>query len=93
MWFSMESPSHCPSLSALDGYFNLTMSYRRDSDIFTPYGWLEPWLEPPVQTQANLSAKTDLVAWVGSTQVVRLGCSEKAVGGNIQRLTFSCGIF
>lgn len=66
VWFSMESPSHCRSLSALDGYFNFTMSYRRDSDIFTPYGWLEPWLEPPVQTQANLSAKTDLVAWVVS---------------------------
>ncbi|XP_051028700.1 3-galactosyl-N-acetylglucosaminide 4-alpha-L-fucosyltransferase FUT3-like [Acomys russatus] len=66
VWFSMESPSHCPSLSALDGYFNLTMSYRSDSDIFTPYGWLEPWLEPPLQTQVNLSAKTDLVAWVVS---------------------------
>lgn len=62
VWFSMESPSHCRSLSALDSYLNLTMSYRRDSDIFAPNGWLEP----PVQTQANLSAKTDLVAWVVS---------------------------
>lgn len=66
IWFNMESPSHCRSLPALDGYFNLTMSYRSDSDIFMPYGWLEPWPEPPVQTQVNLSAKTDLVAWVVS---------------------------
>ncbi|CAO2641063.1 3-galactosyl-N-acetylglucosaminide 4-alpha-L-fucosyltransferase FUT3 [Lemmus lemmus] len=66
VWFSMESPSHCSHLSALDGYFNLTMSYRSDSDIFTPYGWLEPWPEPPGQTQVNLSAKTDLVAWAVS---------------------------
>lgn len=33
----------------LDGYFNLTVSYRIDSDIFMPYVWLELWLEPPVQ--------------------------------------------
>nr|NP_001231335.1 alpha(1,3)fucosyltransferase [Cricetulus griseus]AAB64355.1 alpha(1,3)fucosyltransferase [Cricetulus griseus] len=66
VWFSLESPSHCSRLSALDGYFNLTMSYRSDSDIFTPYGWLEPWAEPPVQTQVNMSAKTDLVAWAVS---------------------------
>lgn len=49
MWFSMESPAHCSSLSVLDGYFNLTVSYRIDSDIFMPYVWLELWLEPPVQ--------------------------------------------
>lgn len=48
----------CCSLSALDGYFNLTMSYGRDSDNFKPCGWLKP----PVQTQANLSAGTELVA-------------------------------
>ncbi|XP_077605111.1 3-galactosyl-N-acetylglucosaminide 4-alpha-L-fucosyltransferase FUT3-like, partial [Crocuta crocuta] len=47
VWYSMESPSHCAQLKALDGYFNLTMSYRRDSDIFTPYGWLEPWPGQP----------------------------------------------
>ncbi|XP_004378681.1 alpha-(1,3)-fucosyltransferase 5-like [Trichechus manatus latirostris] len=37
VWFSLESPSHCRQLKALDGYFNLTMSYRSDSDIFTPH--------------------------------------------------------
>ncbi|KAG3280637.1 alpha-(1,3)-fucosyltransferase 5-like [Ictidomys tridecemlineatus] len=66
MWFSMESPSHCPQLQALDGLFNLTMSYRSDSDVFTPYGWLEPWPGPPEPAGLNLSAKTELVAWVVS---------------------------
>ncbi|XP_017383849.1 4-galactosyl-N-acetylglucosaminide 3-alpha-L-fucosyltransferase FUT5-like [Cebus imitator] len=66
VWFSMESPSHCWKLQALDGYFNLTMSYRRDSDIFTPYGWLEPWSGQPAHPPLNLSAKTQLVAWAVS---------------------------
>ncbi|KAM4889343.1 4-galactosyl-N-acetylglucosaminide 3-alpha-L-fucosyltransferase FUT6, partial [Thomomys bottae] len=66
VWFSLESPSHCLRLGALDGYFNLTMSYRRDSDIFTPYGWLEPWPGPPPEAQVNVSAKTKLVAWAVS---------------------------
>ncbi|XP_061005270.1 3-galactosyl-N-acetylglucosaminide 4-alpha-L-fucosyltransferase FUT3 isoform X1 [Dama dama] len=66
VWFSMESPSNCLKLKDLDGYFNLTMSYRRDSDIFMPYGWLEPWSGQPVETLLNISAKTKLVAWVVS---------------------------
>lgn len=66
VWFNMESPSHSPRLAALDGYFNLTMSYRRDSDVFTPYGWLEPWPGLDVHTQVNLSTKTLLVAWAVS---------------------------
>ncbi|XP_037680120.1 4-galactosyl-N-acetylglucosaminide 3-alpha-L-fucosyltransferase FUT6 [Choloepus didactylus] len=66
LWFSMESPSHCSHLKALDGYFNLTMSYRRDSDIFTPYGWLEPWPGQPTDVLTHLGNKTKLVAWVVS---------------------------
>lgn len=66
VWYSMESPSHCAQLKALDRYFNLTMSYRKDSDIFTPYGWLEPRPDQPASAAVNVSAKTKLVAWVVS---------------------------
>nr|XP_007993134.1 4-galactosyl-N-acetylglucosaminide 3-alpha-L-fucosyltransferase FUT5 [Chlorocebus sabaeus] len=66
VWLSMESPSNCRHLQALDGYFNLTMSYRSDSDIFTPYGWLQPWSGQPAHPPLNLSAKTELVAWAVS---------------------------
>ncbi|XP_001369501.3 3-galactosyl-N-acetylglucosaminide 4-alpha-L-fucosyltransferase FUT3 [Monodelphis domestica] len=67
IWFSLESPSHLKNLHAMDGLFNLTMSYRSDSDIFTPYGWLKPregernnsLIRPPFP-------KTKLVAWVVS---------------------------
>ncbi|XP_043846655.1 3-galactosyl-N-acetylglucosaminide 4-alpha-L-fucosyltransferase FUT3-like [Dromiciops gliroides] len=67
IWFTLESPSHLRNLAAMDGLFNLTMTYRIDSDIFAPYGWLKPrqrlknnsFIRPP-------SPKTKLVAWVVS---------------------------
>uniref|UniRef100_A0A3Q3BE75 Fucosyltransferase n=1 Tax=Kryptolebias marmoratus TaxID=37003 RepID=A0A3Q3BE75_KRYMA len=42
IWMSYESPAHTPELWRLEGLFNLTMSYRADSDIFLPYGYLVP---------------------------------------------------
>ena len=34
-------------------FFNWTMTYRRDSDFYTPYGWIAPkhwkWHYPPVK--------------------------------------------
>ena len=34
-------------------FFNWTMTYRRDSDFYTPYGWIAPkyweWHYPPVE--------------------------------------------
>ncbi|NXU12432.1 FUT6 fucosyltransferase, partial [Pardalotus punctatus] len=63
IWFNMESPSHSSNLSAMDNLFNLTMSYRRDSDIFVPYGELR-LLEQPRPLAVLPKAK--LVAWVVS---------------------------
>uniref|UniRef100_A0A665UC96 Fucosyltransferase n=1 Tax=Echeneis naucrates TaxID=173247 RepID=A0A665UC96_ECHNA len=34
IWMNYESPSHTPRLRRFEGVFNLTMSYRTDSDIF-----------------------------------------------------------
>ncbi|NXH97740.1 FUT5 fucosyltransferase, partial [Pachycephala philippinensis] len=63
IWLNMESPSHSSNLSAMDNLFNLTMSYRRDSDIFVPYGELRPLGRPrPVA----IPHKSRLVAWVVS---------------------------
>uniref|UniRef100_G3TVD6 Fucosyltransferase n=1 Tax=Loxodonta africana TaxID=9785 RepID=G3TVD6_LOXAF len=56
VWFNLEPPSNLKNLKALDGYFNLTMSYRSDSDIFTPYAKRRPTSQP----------RTKLVAWVVS---------------------------
>ncbi|XP_012617095.2 3-galactosyl-N-acetylglucosaminide 4-alpha-L-fucosyltransferase FUT3-like [Microcebus murinus] len=66
VWFNMEPPLKALHLQAMDGHFNLTMSYRSDSDIFMPYGWLEPWPGQPAHAMVNLSAKTELAAWVVS---------------------------
>ncbi|NWR65865.1 FUT3 fucosyltransferase, partial [Bucorvus abyssinicus] len=66
IWFNLESPSHSPNLGAMDNLFNLTMSYRRDSDIFTPYGELQLLGQPQ---PLSIPPKTKLVAWVVSNWV------------------------
>ncbi|XP_006863853.1 PREDICTED: uncharacterized protein LOC102825360 [Chrysochloris asiatica] len=63
VWASMESPSHTHGLSRLGGIFNWVLSYRRDSDIFVPYGRLEP-LEGPLLPPSPV--KSRLAAWVVS---------------------------
>uniref|UniRef100_A0A8C5PH37 Fucosyltransferase n=1 Tax=Leptobrachium leishanense TaxID=445787 RepID=A0A8C5PH37_9ANUR len=61
IWFNMESPSHVTNLAMMDNLFNLTMTYRADSDIVTPYGWLEKHNCPQ---NISIPAKERLVAWV-----------------------------
>ncbi|KAK5931803.1 hypothetical protein CgunFtcFv8_003570 [Champsocephalus gunnari] len=38
VWLSMEPPVNNANLTPLSGIFNWTMSYRRDADIYIPYG-------------------------------------------------------
>ncbi|KAH0625933.1 hypothetical protein JD844_034312 [Phrynosoma platyrhinos] len=64
IWFNMESPTTSPNLGLMDNHFNLTMSYRRDSDIFTPYGWMEALSQPQ---NITIPHKSKLVAWVVSS--------------------------
>ncbi|XP_075044709.1 4-galactosyl-N-acetylglucosaminide 3-alpha-L-fucosyltransferase FUT6-like [Mixophyes fleayi] len=63
VWYNLESPSHSANLNFLDNLINLTMSYRADSDIFSPYGWLEQNKE---EQNFTIPPKTKLVAWVVS---------------------------
>ncbi|XP_069594553.1 4-galactosyl-N-acetylglucosaminide 3-alpha-L-fucosyltransferase FUT6-like [Ranitomeya imitator] len=60
VWFNLESPSHSPNLHFMDDLINITMSYRADSHIFSPYGWLEPNKE---EDTFQIPPKTKLVAW------------------------------
>ncbi|XP_072320147.1 alpha-(1,3)-fucosyltransferase 4-like [Eucyclogobius newberryi] len=70
IWMNYESPTHTPALWRFEGKFNLTLTYRADSDIFLPYGYLEPGVAqspgahllhaPP---RARLK-RPRLVAWV-----------------------------
>ncbi|XP_072277611.1 3-galactosyl-N-acetylglucosaminide 4-alpha-L-fucosyltransferase FUT3-like [Pyxicephalus adspersus] len=63
IWFNMESPTHCPNLQFMDKLINLTMSYRVDSDIFAPYGYLE---KSNGNINFTIPQKTKLVAWAVS---------------------------
>ncbi|XP_020665015.3 alpha-(1,3)-fucosyltransferase 4 [Pogona vitticeps] len=62
VWMNFESPSHSQGLGDLSGLFNWTMSYKVDSDVFVPYGYLRPKRAPV--SQLALPKKTKLVAWV-----------------------------
>ncbi|XP_069479925.1 3-galactosyl-N-acetylglucosaminide 4-alpha-L-fucosyltransferase FUT3-like [Ambystoma mexicanum] len=63
IWFNLESPSHSPNLHLMDNLMNFTMSYRLDSDIFTPYGRIEILKEPQ---NFSIPVKSKLVSWVVS---------------------------
>ncbi|XP_007945254.1 alpha-(1,3)-fucosyltransferase 7 [Orycteropus afer afer] len=63
VWASMESPSHTRGLGRFRGIFNWVLSYRRDSDIFVPYGRLEPRTGPLPPLPP---AKRGVAAWVVS---------------------------
>lgn len=60
LWVSLESPSNLRHLARWNGVFNWVMTYRRDSDIFAPYGEL---LRIPSDS-TDIPTKTGLVSWV-----------------------------
>ncbi|XP_062830623.1 alpha-(1,3)-fucosyltransferase 4 [Anolis carolinensis] len=62
VWMNFESPSHSHHLQDLGGLFNWTMSYKVDSDVFVPYGYLRPSRAP--HPMGSMPKKTKLVAWV-----------------------------
>ncbi|XP_068103955.1 4-galactosyl-N-acetylglucosaminide 3-alpha-L-fucosyltransferase FUT5-like [Hyperolius riggenbachi] len=63
VWFNMEPPLIIKNLDHLDGLFNMTLTFRKDADIFRPYGRLVAFKEPHPFT---IPAKSKLVAWVVS---------------------------
>ncbi|XP_018422675.1 PREDICTED: galactoside 3(4)-L-fucosyltransferase-like [Nanorana parkeri] len=63
VWFNIEPPIVVENLNIFDNLINLTMTYREDSDIFLPYGFLKPLKEPH---SFKMPTKSRLVAWVVS---------------------------
>ncbi|XP_063065016.1 alpha-(1,3)-fucosyltransferase 7-like [Engraulis encrasicolus] len=68
VWFSMESPANNGNLRPFAGQFNYTMSYRRDADFFTPYGWLAPHSVGPGMSVEDFipKDKSHLACWIVS---------------------------
>ena len=65
VWMSLESPPNNGDLRPFTDVFNLTMSYRRDADITTPYGKLVP-RGPGDGEEPVLQNKSVPVCWVVS---------------------------
>ncbi|XP_032240872.2 3-galactosyl-N-acetylglucosaminide 4-alpha-L-fucosyltransferase FUT3-like [Nematostella vectensis] len=64
VFLTLENPHHTYiDLKRLNGLFNWSMTYRRDSDIFAPYGFYKKLLHP-VNTKANYAReKNKLIYW------------------------------
>ena len=63
-----ESPNATPNPTPLNGLFNLTWTYRRDSDFWSPYGsYVVLSEEEKIDKTRNIpdysQGKTELVAW------------------------------
>ncbi|KPP59238.1 alpha-(1,3)-fucosyltransferase 7-like [Scleropages formosus] len=69
LWLSLESPASNGILYAYNGLFNWTMSYRRDADIFMPYGELVP--KKTTKEYIIPKNKSFLACWVVSNYVTQ----------------------
>lgn len=68
-FFLLESPPHSPDVRQYDGLFNWTITYRRDSDIYNPYGFFEPLRphdEKPQESVDYSLGKDKLIVWTVS---------------------------
>ncbi|XP_078537218.1 3-galactosyl-N-acetylglucosaminide 4-alpha-L-fucosyltransferase FUT3-like isoform X2 [Lissotriton helveticus] len=63
VWFNLEPPSKIFNIDMMENLINVSMTYRRDSDIFTPYGWTLLTNKPQ---KFRIPVKTRLVAWAAS---------------------------
>ncbi|XP_055076172.2 4-galactosyl-N-acetylglucosaminide 3-alpha-L-fucosyltransferase 9 [Misgurnus anguillicaudatus] len=63
IWMNMESPSNSALYSYLNDLFNLTVTYRRDSDIMIPYGRIS---QKNSLDRFQLPHKEKLVCWIVS---------------------------
>lgn len=64
VWLSLEPPANNANLTQLNGLFNWTMSYRRDADIYIPYGMT--MLGGDERDFPAVPNRTCLVSWVVS---------------------------
>ena len=69
VFFLLESPAHSPDTTQYDGLFNWTMTYRRDSDVYHPYGFYAPLEAGDEKQKAPTDCslgKDKLVVWTVS---------------------------
>ena len=81
VFFILESPAHSPDTGQYDGLFNWTMTYRRDSDVYHPYGFYTPLeandKKPDMSKDYSLG-KDKLIVWtVGNCAGKRFSYVDK----------------
>ncbi|KAG7496188.1 alpha-(1,3)-fucosyltransferase 9-like [Solea senegalensis] len=64
VWFNMEAPTNAQQVPHIDELFNLTSSYRLESNIPVPYGHLEP--RASGEETFQVPPKDKLVCWIVS---------------------------
>ncbi|XP_053498464.1 4-galactosyl-N-acetylglucosaminide 3-alpha-L-fucosyltransferase 9-like [Ictalurus furcatus] len=64
VWMNMESPDNSQRWAGLDGLFNLTANYQRDSDVWVPYGRIREASEQ--DKPFEIPPKDKLVCWIVS---------------------------
>ncbi|XP_008322748.1 alpha-(1,3)-fucosyltransferase 7 [Cynoglossus semilaevis] len=66
-WMTLESPVNNGNLRQFSNIFNMTMTYRRDSDVPLPYGMILPKAEAEeAQLEVVPLNKSSLICWVVS---------------------------
>ncbi|XP_062410883.1 alpha-(1,3)-fucosyltransferase 7-like [Sardina pilchardus] len=66
VWLTMKSPDYNGNVIPFAGYFNWTMTYHQDADIYSPHGVMVPKdfeTDEPIEDLIP-KGKTHLVCWV-----------------------------
>ncbi|XP_076139219.1 4-galactosyl-N-acetylglucosaminide 3-alpha-L-fucosyltransferase 9-like [Alosa pseudoharengus] len=74
IWYNAESPTNTVKEAGLDSLFNLTLTYRRDSDITSRY---ELSIVRGQSEQFTLPRKDKLVCWILSNSMTGTGASTQ----------------
>ncbi|XP_020900473.1 galactoside 3(4)-L-fucosyltransferase-like [Exaiptasia diaphana] len=70
IYFALENPDNNPRAVGLDNYFHWKINYRRDSDVFAPYGYYYPFSNKAegeqYHSEINTGQKDKFVLWTVS---------------------------
>ena len=68
VFLTLESAAYTGTvrMSEWDDFFNLSMTYRQDSDVFLPYGRVVKKPEEPKRKTIKMRKKKYLAAWLVS---------------------------
>ncbi|KAK2712742.1 alpha-(1,3)-fucosyltransferase C-like isoform X2 [Artemia franciscana] len=72
VFFSLESPEKFKTSNSFDNFFNWTITYRTDSDIYSPYGEIKK-RKKRIEKEFKKHTKDKWVAWMVSNCLTSSG--------------------